>query len=115
MVDRGGSADLDPETLNEGLDLAMEWGDAWLEPIQGRLANLRSGLTDDELDRYDERCRAAMEHGHQLVYQLMERHQLQPGVELRTRFQEELLSRHPWISEDNLGRLYSQGCYYAWK
>jgi hypothetical protein len=108
-------ADLDAAVLNDGLALAMEWGDEWLRPIQERLARAHPELTSDDLDRYDTACRAAMDRGHGLVSELMQRERLAPGDELWRRFRAVSSLRDPWISDDNLGHLYSQGCYYAMK
>jgi hypothetical protein len=105
----------DPRILNVGLDLAMAWGDDWLSPIQDRLARAQPELSRDDLDRYDEECRAAMDRGHSLVYDLSVRHELQPGDELWELFRTQALRQDAWISDDNLRHLYSQGCYYAAK
>lgn len=108
-------AELDTSILNEGLDLAMAWGDDWLSPIQERLARAHPDLSSDDLDRYDAECRAAMSRGHDLVGELARRERLPPGDELWRRFRTAMAQNDPWISDDNLGHLYSQGCYYAMK
>jgi hypothetical protein len=56
-----------------------------------------------------------MDRGHGLVSELMQRERLAPGDELWRRFRAVSSLRDPWISDDNLGHLYSQGCYYAMK
>ncbi len=33
----------------------------------------------------------------------------------RQRFSQEFRELHSWIDEDEIGRLFSQGCYYAMK
>lgn len=44
---------LDREILNAGLDLAMEFGPSWMQPIQGRLASRYPHLSTTELDAYE--------------------------------------------------------------
>ncbi len=107
-------AELDAEILNDGLALAMEFGKDWLQPIQSRLAKRHPQLTTAELDTYDDACGAAMRFGHERVPAVW------PGRagserEAFRRFRDDVLARHPWVSADNLSRLFSQGCYYASK
>ncbi len=100
--------------LNDGLKLAMEWGEEWLQPIQERLGRSHPALDRKELDRYDKTCRAAMQRGHRLVPLCWRR----PGTDETTAlaaFIEQMRKEYEWISDENLNRLYSQGMYYAWK
>ena len=107
--------DLDQRILNDGLALAMAWGEDWLTPIQARLARGHPGLSSDDLDRYDRECRAAMDRGHDLVRKLATRDGLKPSSEMFDRFRAEAIRRDPWISAGNVSHLYSQGCYYMMK
>jgi hypothetical protein len=105
---------MDTSVLNKGLDLAMEFGENWLRPIQERLAKKYPELSRAALDEYDRVCREAMSFGHtQLVACWRE-----AGSDQRQAFQfyqRDVLARYPWVSEPNLSRLFSQSCYYAHK
>ena len=101
----------DPAVLNDGLHLAMAWGDDWLRPIQARLAQQHPTLAAGELDRCDAVCREAMRFGHAQVLPLAPLGE----SERIAAWKEQLLARYPWINEANLSRLYSQGMYYAMK
>lgn len=105
---------VDPEILDAGLELAMEWGPNWLAAIQPRLAERYPHLGAAELDAYDAVCRAAMRWGHA---QVPEQWQAAKGdqAEASRRFEAAARARYPWISEKTLSHLFSQGCYYAWK
>ncbi len=105
---------LDPVVLDAGLTLAMEWGEAFLQPIGPRLHAAFPALREDELVRHAKDCRAAMERGHAMVGELIAELG-EPGDQLYERFAAQMLAGWPWISRENLGRLYSQGCYYAMK
>ena len=107
--------ELDPGVLDLGLRLAMEWGAELRKPIQPRLGRVHPELTAAQLDRYDGACRAAMERGHALVGELLAELQEPPSDAVFERFSERMLAQWPWISRESLGRLYSQGCYYAMK
>jgi hypothetical protein len=100
--------------LNIGLDLAMELGEQWLQPIQTRLAARFPSLSGAALDDYDSVCREAMRFGHKQVVLTIRRrnHDLQAHFE---RFRAAVLVKYPWITRKNLGRLFSQGCYYSMK
>jgi hypothetical protein len=103
-----------PTLLNEGLALAMAWGEDWLRPIQVRLAERHPELTAVERDRLDALCRAAMRHGHDTVARLAtSRGMGAEARELLGEFEAIVRERSPWIDPDNLGRLFSQGMYYA--
>ena len=101
--------------LNEGLSLAMEWGEQWLCPIQERLATAHPELSREELDRYDELCRAAMHHAHALVAKCWRSADTRDEQLVFARFAELLGKTYPWISPENVSRAWSQGMYYAWK
>jgi hypothetical protein len=105
--------ELDSEILNAGVDLAMEFGPSWMQPIQGRLAGLYPHLTPEELDAYEAACRAAMFWAQQ---QVPEHWNAVGGDEAEAfrRFKPHVLTAHPWISGKNLKRLWTQGRYYAW-
>jgi hypothetical protein len=105
--------DADPEILNVGLDLAMEWGADFMQPIHPRLSRCYPQLAADELDAYDAACRTAMGWGHLHVAP----HWHAAGGnerEARRAFEQSARGRYPWISDKNLSRLYAQGRYYAW-
>jgi hypothetical protein len=100
--------------LNIGLGLAMELGEQWLQPIQTRLGAKFPSLSGADLDGYDSVCRQAMRFGHKQVVLTIRRrnHDLRAHFE---RFRAVVLVEYPWITKKNLGRLFSQGCYYAMK
>ncbi|GAB4578346.1 MAG: hypothetical protein Fur0022_10810 [Anaerolineales bacterium] len=103
---------MQPEILNTGLSLAMEWGEDWLKPIQSRLAKQFPTLTPKELDEVNAICQKAMRFGHQLVLTLAKQY----GQEsYQGMWETEFLRVCPWVNRENLGRLYSQGMYYAMK
>ena len=103
----------DPDALrNEGLGLAMDWGEDWLAPIQERLRERHPRLTRAELDELDATCRAAMKLGHETVHALVRAH----GKDLALpSFAERFAVQVPWASAENVERLFNQGLYYAWK
>jgi hypothetical protein len=100
--------------LNEGLALAMEWGEQWLSPIQERLGAAHPEMSAGELDRYDDACRAAMKRMHALVPECWRTGGEEEKV-VYARYREKVMKSWPWVSDDNLGRAWSQGMYYAWR
>ena len=90
----------------------MEFGENWLQPIQSRLTKLYPELTEDELNYYNKTCREAMDIGHALVYDLVQKFGKEDSSK---KFTSDFMATYPWINKKNLDHLYSQGRYYAWK
>jgi hypothetical protein len=105
---------LNPEILNVGLGLAMEFGPSWMQPTQSRLAKRYPRLSPEELDAYEAACRPAMQFGHTEVPRHWHAAAGRERVALGT-FRKSVLARYPWVSAKNLKHLWTQGRYYAWK
>ena len=98
---------MDTAILNTAMMLAMEWGPDLMKPTQDRLRKRFPKLSDQALNDYDATARAAMNFGHAYMYDHPSSSSEQLATAIRVRF--------PWVSDENLSRVYSQGCYYAWK
>jgi hypothetical protein len=105
---------MDAQTLNVGLDMAMEFGQNWLRPIQERLHARFPKLSETDLDAYNEQCQAAMKFGHLELRECWRAASSQKDAAFQL-FRQRVLAAHPWVSAANLDHLFSQGCYYAWK
>jgi hypothetical protein len=100
------------ELLNEGLALAMDWGENWLAPIQERLHRAHPRLEPQALDAANATCQEAMRFGHETAYAMA----LEEGQNVRQDvFTARLLARYPWVSAENAARLFGQSTYYVWK
>ena len=102
------------EILNQGFSLALEWGQSWLEPIQERLANIYPHLTPVELDYYNSLCQEVARYGNDLIYKIG----LDPfknNWKCCQLWKVAMLDKYSWVNEENLGRSFSQSCYYALK
>jgi hypothetical protein len=98
--------------MNYALDLAQEWGEEWLKPIQGRLQKAYPHMSQAELDRLNSVAQDAMKYGHDLVYSMAEK----DGKDInQSAWRETFASRYSWVDEKNLKHLFSTGKYYAWK
>ena len=100
------------ELLNEGLALAMDWGESWLSPIQSRLRKLHPFLAGDELDAYNAACQGAMRLAHETVHSQLRTGTANPSL---AALSSTVRAAYPWVSEENLERLLKQGLYYAAK
>jgi hypothetical protein len=106
----------DNNILNQGLSLALEWGEQWLEPIQERLGTIYPQLSEKELDDYNSYCKKVASDGNALIFKIVhEDSEDFYGVKNRQLWKKTMLERYPWINEENLSRSYSQSCYYAMK
>jgi hypothetical protein len=98
--------------LNEGLELAMDWGENWLAPIQPRMAQRHPHLERRELDELDAAVQEAMKFGHDTAYALVRA--AGQGVP-QAEFNPLVMSKYPWLDSENAARLFSQSIYYASK
>ncbi len=97
---------------NEALSLAMDWGEQWLAPIQGRLAEKFPRLARSELDALDATAREAMAFAQETILAFAARgDQGLTEEEFSARF----LAQYPWADAENVARMFRQGTYYAWK
>ena len=105
---------MDDALLNEGLDLALEWGANWLKPINERLAERHPAMSAEELEAANKACQQAMYAGFDQVVASLRAANRSEAI-ARGDYERAMRARFAWISQANLGRVFSQGCYYAWK
>jgi hypothetical protein len=101
---------LDAAILNECLGFALQWGNELGQATKRQLAVLHPQLADDALTAYDSLSRKAMLHGHRMFYA-----HAGPEDADRDRWVHAMRADYAWVSDDNLGRIYSQGSYFAWR
>jgi len=107
--------DLNKEILNEGLGLSMEFGENWLMDIDNRLHEKYPKLTETELKNCDQLCRKINKYAHSFF---CNNHITdEKGITFIhfSKFEDFMKLKYNWIHNDNLSKLYSQGCYYALK
>ena len=102
----------DDELLNEGLGLAMDWGDSWLSPINARLHKLHPYLGAAELEELNAACQGAMQLAYEAVHASV--HGGAPGLSPES-LAPIVRGRYPWVGDENVVRLLRQGVYYAAK
>jgi hypothetical protein len=98
--------------LNEGLALAMDWGEDWLAPINARLRERHADLSSAELDELNATCQGAMRRGHEAVYARLQEEAEAPSVDALASV---VRAEYPWVDQENLARLLHQSVYYAAK
>ncbi len=98
--------------LNIALDLALEWGEDWLEPVQSRLTKHYPQLSAEELDIYNDTVQKVMRFGWEAIEGLDFMNASKAAFE---QFKGKVLQTYPWITEKNLSHMFSQSCYYALK
>lgn len=103
---------LTPQTLNKGLELALEWGEHFGQPIQTRLSRLESHLSAEQLEVCQQLCQEVKYFAFDQIYRLYQQGIKDPSL---AQYQQPLLEKYPWVSQQNLSRLLNQGRYYAWR
>lgn len=100
--------------LNIALSMCLEFGEHMGKPIQSRLAAVFPDLSSNELDEYNTVCESVKNLGYDRIYSLQNKKDSNvPEIILKEEWKTEMLKSHPWINEDNLQSMYSQGMYYA--
>ncbi len=100
------------EVLNTGLELALEWGENFGKPIGPRLAVLFPKLSPEQLEAYEKICQEAKYFAFEVLYKLYENGHKDPSTQ---QYDRPVLDKYPWVSNENLSRLLTQGRYYAWR
>ena len=99
------------EILNVALEMSLEWGPNWLSPINGRIKSRYPELTEEQANDLNLWCVEVSRYAYKLIemdYPLvMFKGEEGTGIE-------QVQQKYPQINEENLGRLYNQGMYYAW-
>jgi hypothetical protein len=100
-----GKQPTEAEILNTGLQLAMEFGENWLKPIQQRLFRRYNFLSKEELDKYNLICKTALDDGIRFIQNTL--------TNLDSR-QQYMRKKYAWINNQGIERVFNQSCYYSW-
>ncbi|MEJ6982231.1 hypothetical protein WG906_17330 [Pedobacter sp. P351] len=94
-------------------------GQDWLKPIQLRLAAKVDSLSSSDLDEYNNLSQEVLKVGFGFISTTLkdvcDRRETIKETDLKSALINEMSSKFPWLSNDNLKRILSQGLYYAWK
>ena len=99
-----------PELLNIALDMSLEWGENWLQPINERIRAAYPELSAEDAQTLDDWCVEARE----FAYAEVEKWYALEVEDKVARAMETTRRKYPQINEPNLSHLYGQGMYYAW-
>jgi hypothetical protein len=97
------------EILNDALMMAMEWGENFGKPIQERLRAKYPALSQEEADEFERLCREMM------YYAFGQIEEAYTKTIPDTTASANIKARYPLLNEESMGRLWSQGQYYAWR
>ncbi len=93
--------ELNSDILNHALNLAMDWGEDFMQPTQARMQAIYPEFSAQQLDAIDEYVRTAMKYGHAIATGDF------------NSFKKAVNTQFSWVSDDNLHRMFNQGMYYA--
>lgn len=113
-----GKQPTEAEILNTGLQLAMEFGENWLKPIQQRLFRRYNFLSKEELDKYNLICKTALDDGIRFIQNTLtsldSRQQYIGERELKLELAVFMRKKYAWINNQGIDRVFNQSCYYSW-
>ena len=101
------------EIVNAALEMSLEWGPNWLQPINARLREKYPQLTEKEAESLNVWCAAVRTFAFDLVEKEYKDEQAGKGIGSEA-VQQEIRQKYPQVNAENLSHLYSQGMYYAW-
>lgn len=100
------------EIMNKALNLATT--NLLSIPIQGKLKVEFPQLSTCELNEINDLCQDIRNEGYDFIYNKLSESPMSQS-ELKILFEDHFKSNYPWISDDTLSKIYSQGGYMAWK
>lgn len=100
-----------PDLLNFALDLSLEWGENWLQPINERVRDAYPELSETQAQTLEDWCVEARN----FAYAEVEKWYPMEVEDKADKAMETTRRKYPQIDEHNLSRLYNQGMYYAWR
>lgn len=107
------------EILNDGLAMAMEFGENWLQPINGRLEDKFGFLSAQEIESYSNICRDARNESKGFILnslaKVFDNGETIKDSDFKTEFENHILQKFDWVNKSNINGAYSQGMYYAWR
>src|SRR5262249_31060971 len=102
------SKTLPPEALNHALRLSLEWGENFHKPVDERLRKKFPKVSAAQARETDTLCRSIQSFAFRGIEEVYF------GKADEGKVRKEILEKWPWIDEENLTHLWSQGMYYAW-
>jgi hypothetical protein len=97
-----------PDLLDLALQLSLEWGPAWLQPIQGRLRARRPDVRAAQADELDVFARSTRDWAHRLIARTV-----RDGVPSEQVARQTIADALPWMGPSTFKLLWTQGVYYA--
>jgi hypothetical protein len=102
----------DIELYNYALDLAQEWGENWMTPVNKRLKELYPILSDEKVDHISSLVDNAMKESYEICSNVLDGNSTQDSYQT---FLNLVKSKYNWIDDNNASRLYRIGTYYHFK
>jgi hypothetical protein len=98
------------EIFQKAVELSLEWGKQWLQPINDRIRAIYPSLTEAEADDLDRKCKEIQKYcWDDLCWKELD------GLITQAEIVAAMKARYPELSDANLNHLISQGYYYARK
>jgi hypothetical protein len=104
---------MDPDICNTALKISLQWGPERSTPFKTRLAEARPGISDRDIEALEKQSHEVESAAWGSVVEHMKAHGMKDAP-AREAWARPLLAKWPWLDDDNLAMLWTQGCYYAW-
>ncbi len=105
---------MDDLVRNEALRISIEWGPRRSIPYETRLANSRPELAQSQIEELRTLCAQVESEAWGTVVQHFKANGMNDAAAIDA-WTTALRAKWPWLNQNNLASLWTQGCYYAWK
>jgi hypothetical protein len=99
---------VNPDQLNIGMEILLEWGPRLGSPFQPRLLERLPELSTLKADAIERDCLEAQRFVNEQAARVY-REELE-----RSQAEKMILEKFVWMSPENLNHAFSQGMYYEW-
>lgn len=104
---------MDPAISNSALKISLTWGPERSTPVATRIAAAHPHLSPADISALEKQSSQVESAAWGSVVEHMKAHGNNDPAARET-WRKPLLAKWPWLNEDNLSSLWTQGCYYAW-
>jgi hypothetical protein len=104
---------MEPAICNAALKISLQWGPERKIPFATRLGEIHPNLTAAEAEALEKESHEIESAAWSSVVQHMKTNGMNDRL-ARAAWTKPLIARWPWLNQDNLSMLWTQGCYFAW-
>lgn len=100
---------MDIDVYNKAVELSLEWGMNFGKPIRDRLTHFYPDLYGDSIKRLEKESKDIQSYAFDMYWKEVDGEFSLAEIRMNIR------EKYPWLNDNNLSLLETQGMYYARK